>query len=94
MADTPYITSRRGFLTQASFCVGGAAFGSALPLSLFAATQGACYVNAGAYPDACGDWTVDHVFTAWPPYVFHTGPAQPHTMPLQAVVLADQHWIM
>jgi len=85
---------RRKFLTQAGWCVSGAALSSAIPVSLFAATPGACYVNAAAYPDMSGDWTVDHVCSTWPPYSFHTGPAQPHTKPLQAVVLADQHWVM
>lgn len=86
--------TRRTFLTQAGWCMSGAALGGMLPTSLFAAVPGACYMNAAAYPDACGDWTVDHVCGHWPPYSFHTGPAQPHTAPLQAVVLADQYWVM
>ena len=85
---------RRTFLAQAGLCAGGAALGSAIPLSLFAATSRACYVNAAAYPDACGDWTVDHVCSNWPPYSFHSGPAQPHTVPLQPAVPADQYWVM
>jgi hypothetical protein len=93
MKDTSNL-ARRKFLTQAGWCASGVVLGSAIPVSLFAAVPGACYVNAAAYPDACGDWTVDHVCNTWPPYAFHTGAAQPHTAPLQAVVLADQYWVM
>jgi hypothetical protein len=85
--------TRRTFLTQAGWCMGGAALGSMLPASAFA-VPGACYVDAGAYPDACGDWSVDHVCGNWPPYSFHTGAARPHNVPLQSVVLADQYWVM
>ncbi len=85
---------RRTFLTQAGLSVGGAVLSSAIPLSLFAAPARACNVNAAAYPDACRDWTVDHVCSSWPPYSFHTGPVQPHTAPLQLAVPADQYWVM
>jgi hypothetical protein len=94
MKEISKFMGRRTFLTQAGWCVSGAALSGAIPSALFAVTPGACYVNAAAYPDTCGDWTVDHVCSAWPPYSFDTGPAPPHTSPLQAAVLADQYWVM
>ncbi len=86
--------ARRQFLMQSGWVVGGLAAAGALPVSLLAATPATCrLVDASRYPDACGDWTVDHVCSHWPPYAFHTGPAQAHTLPATADAGADWHWV-
>jgi hypothetical protein len=85
---------RRTFLTHAGWCMGSAALSSAIPASVCATAPGACHVNAAACPDACGDWTVDHVCGTWPPYSFDTGPARPHTMPPPPATPADAYWVM
>jgi hypothetical protein len=94
MQDPPSKPERRAFLMQGSWLVGGLTLSSSFAGSLLAGTTGACLVNAALYPDPCGDWTVDHVCAAWPPYAFHTGPAQPHNSPLNASMAdVDRHWL-
>jgi hypothetical protein len=84
---------RRTFLMQSGWIVGGAAVAAAWPVSLLAATPSACLVDASHYPDACGDWTVDHVCSHWPPYAFDTGAARPHTVASNVNDAgADWHW--
>jgi hypothetical protein len=83
---------RRAFLLQ-SMTVGGVMVAGALPASLLAATPSACLVDASRYPDTCGDWTVDHVCSHWPPYAYDTGAARPNTLPQGADRTgADWHW--
>jgi hypothetical protein len=83
---------RRQFLMQAGVMAGAMVVVGAWPVSLLAATP-ACLVDASRYPDPCGDWTVDHVCSQWPPYAFNTGAARPHTVPSGATVAsADWHW--
>jgi len=55
---------RRAFLGRAFLSVGGIAVASALPVSLLEASP-ACLSN-----DPCGDWTLDDVCGAYPPYSF------------------------
>ena len=84
---------RRTFLMQSGWIAAGLAVAGAWPTSLLAATPSACLVDASRYPDTCGDWTVDHVCSHWPPYSFDTGAAQPHTVPRVADAAgADWHW--
>ena len=92
MSAPLFLSDRRLFLTRASWIVGGVAVGGTAPLSLLQAAPAACYVNAGLYPDACGDWTVDHVCTAWPPYSYDFGPSRTLHQPLQAADV-DRHWV-
>jgi hypothetical protein len=95
MNESPKKPERRTFIVQGSWLMGGLTLSGAFAGSLLAGTSGACLVNAKHYPDACGDWTVDHVCAAWPPYSFHTGPAQPHNAPLSvAVADVDRYWLM
>jgi len=86
--------ARRTFLMQSGWMVGGLAVAGAMPGSLLAATPSACLVDAALYPDACGDWTVDHVCSHWPPYAWHTGAARPHTVPQPAVAPVDRNWVL
>lgn len=93
MKSEPQNLDRRMFLMQAGWMAGAGAVASAWPVSLLAATP-ACLVDASLYPDSCGDWTVDHVCSHWPPYSFNTGAARPHTAPQGAVDSgADWHWV-
>jgi hypothetical protein len=90
---------RRRFLGQMALSVGGVALSGVslagiAPASLLEAAP-ACLVNASAYADPCGDWTVDDMCGAYPPYAFDTGPATAHTMPgADTVAGADRYWIM
>ena len=92
MSARLFLSDRRLFLTRASWIVGGVAVGGMAPLSLLQTAPAACYVNAGLYPDACGDWTVDHVCTAWPPYSYDISPSRTLHQPLQAADV-DRHWV-
>jgi hypothetical protein len=98
MSGTSLNPDRRQFLGQLTLAVGGIALsGVALariaPTSLLAAAP-ACLVDAAAYPDPCGDWSVDDMCGAYPPYAFDTGAARPHSVPLPGdAVGADHHWI-
>ena len=82
MNGQPESLDRRRFLGQVTLTVGGVAFSG---VSLLEA--------APAYADPCGDWTVDDMCGAYPPYAFDTGAARPHTVPAQGAG-ADRYWIM
>jgi hypothetical protein len=55
---------RRAFLGRIAVSVGGVAVASALPVSLLEASP-ACLPH-----DPCGDWQLDDVCGAYPPYAF------------------------
>lgn len=94
MESTAHDPVRRHFLMQSGCLVAGSVVAGAWPVSLLAATPAACLVDVSLYPDACGDWTVDHVCSHWPPYAFDTGAARPHTLPADAAATgADWHWV-
>lgn len=61
---------RRSFLGQAVFCVGGAAAGVTLPVSLLEASP-ACIAT-----DPCGDWQLDDICSSYPPYSFQRDAGQ------------------
>ena len=92
MSAPVFLSDRRLFLTRASWIVGGVAMAGMARVSLLQAAPAACYVNAGLYPDACGDWTVDHVCAAWPPYTYDIGPSRTPHHPVQSVDI-DRHWV-
>jgi hypothetical protein len=91
-------SQRRQFLGQVTLAVGGMALSGVslariAPGSLLAAAP-SCLVDAATYADPCGDWTVDDMCGAYPPYTFDTGVARPHSMPVAGdAVGADHHWI-
>jgi hypothetical protein len=78
---------RRQFLGSVGFVAGSAALGSSLPVSLLQAATPVCAA------DACGDWQLDDICIAYPPY----------SMPMKSAVCAataiadfdpiDSHWI-
>jgi hypothetical protein len=81
---------RRAFLGQVTLSMGGIAVTSLKPSLLQAAPL--CRVDA-LYPDACGDWTLDDMCMAYPPYAFVVPPAPPHTEPMTGVSDIDRHWV-
>jgi hypothetical protein len=83
---------RRSFLGQMTLSIGGVAVACMTPVSLLQAAP-LCLINAAAYPDACGDWMVDDMCMAYPPYAFAIPPAPPHTQPLMGVSDIDRHWV-
>jgi hypothetical protein len=89
MNGQPESLDRRRFLGRVTLTMGGVALSGA---SLLEAAP-ACLVNAAAYPDACGDWTVDDMCGAYPPYAFDSGASRPHTVPVHGAG-ADRYWIM
>ena len=84
---------RRQFLGGMSWTVGGLVMGSTLPVSLLQAAPQACLVNAADWPDTCGDWTLDDICNAYPPYAFRIEAGAPGTAPLDAVDPVDRHWV-
>jgi hypothetical protein len=89
-----FSAQRRAFLARATITVGGVAAGLA-PVSLLDAAPAACRVNVSVHADTCGDWTVDDICNAYPPYAFRTGAARPHTRPMAVQVDAvDRHWVV
>ena len=85
---------RRRFLGTVTVTVGGAALGTLLPVSLLQAAPAACLVDASRYPDPCGDWQLDDICNAYPPYSLHPAPAVPGVMRMSAVVESvDSHWV-
>ena len=89
---------RRRFLGQLTLTVGGVAMSGVslagiAPASLLEVAPAACLVDASAHADPCGDWTVDDMCGAYPPYAFDTGASRPHTVPVHGAG-ADRYWIM
>ena len=85
---------RREFLGSVSLAVGGAAVASWMPASLLQAAPAGCLVNAADHPDACGDWQLDDVFTAYPPYSMHMKASLAAAGACSASAHpADWHWI-
>jgi hypothetical protein len=68
-----FAPDRRSFLAQAAFCVAGVAGGSVLPASLLQASSACIAV------DACGDWQLDDICNAYPPYAFRRDAEHPRS---------------
>jgi hypothetical protein len=68
----------QSFLGQALFCIGGAASGAVLPVSLLQASP-ACIAT-----DLCGDWQLDDICAAYPPYAFRRDAGVPRPARQQA----------
>lgn len=85
---------RREFLGRVTVTVGGVALGGLLPVSLLQAAPAACLVDASRYADPCGDWQIDDVFTAYPPYSLHPASALPRESTMRTGAdQADLHWV-
>ena len=85
---------RRQFLGNFSITIGGTTLAGLLPASLLqAATPAACLVNASAWPDPCGDWQLDDICNAYPPYAMHLRPAVAAAALLLEAEPVDRHWV-
>jgi hypothetical protein len=95
MQDETLQLPRRTFLGKVTITVGGMTLAGMVPASLLhAAVPRTCLVDAAAWPDPCGDWQLDDVFTAYPPYSLHLAAAVPVAAVISAQVDAiDQHWV-
>jgi hypothetical protein len=85
---------RREFLGKVTISIGGVTLGGLLPAALLQAAPPACLVDASRHADPCGDWQLDDVFTAYPPYSLH--PA--HPLPREPAMCVgadpvDRHWV-
>ena len=92
MTDPTVVVDRRGFLIRVVMGAGGVVVSGMAPVSLLEAATN-CPVSPLAV-DPCGDWQLDDMCAAYPPYAFRTGAAVPHTSPRQVDAAgADWHWI-
>jgi hypothetical protein len=85
---------RRAFLGATTLSVGGVLVTGLMPMSLWAAAPAACYVDASMHADACGDWQLDDICMAYPPYSLAMGTApQVAIAPAEPLTDADHHWL-
>jgi hypothetical protein len=92
--DAPNNLLRRAFLGKVTVTVGGVTLGGLLPVSLLQAAPAACLVDASRYADPCGDWQLDDVFTAYPPYSLHPASSLPRAQACgSGADPVDLHWL-
>ena len=95
MSGMTSVSTRRGFLGQITLVAGGSLAAAAWPGSLLTATQAGLAVRHCGYSDPCGDWTLDDICNAYPPYAFHVAAAVSTNVPLQLQVHpADAAWVV
>jgi len=94
MANARFVSTRRGFLGQVTLVAGGTMAAAALPGSLLAATPAGLPLSSCGYSDPCGDWTVDDMCNAYPPYAFYRAAGPANNVPLHVQVHpADAAWV-
>ena len=79
--EGPLEPARRAFLSQVMLSVGGIAVASALPVSMLQASP-VCIAR-----DLCGDWQLDDMCSAYPPYAFRRDAEHPPSVARNAVHL-------
>lgn len=86
-------TGRRGFLIRIAATAGGATAASLLPVSLLQAGEVCAAVATPGYADPCGDWTLDDMCSAYPPYAFdiRRGAAR-NAAPAAPIAPVDAMW--
>lgn len=90
---------RRSFLGRIAVSAGGATAASMLPVSmlpvsLLQAREVGAAVAAPGYPESSGDWTLDDICNAYPPYAsIITRSPVPHAGPTAEVAAADRMWV-
>jgi len=86
---------RRQFLGRVTYTIGGVTLANCLPVSLLRAAPSACLVDAHAWPDACGDWQLDDICLAYPPYAMAARAPVPVAAATHAVGdPIDTHWLL
>ena len=94
MAYTSFASTRRVFLGQITTVAGGTLVAAALPGSLLAATPAGLTLSSCGYTDPCGDWTLDDMCNAYPPYAFYRAAGPSNNVPLHVQVHpADAAWV-
>ncbi|HXC60080.1 MAG TPA: hypothetical protein VN645_12235 [Steroidobacteraceae bacterium] len=86
-------SSRRQFLGRVTYTIGGVTLASC-PVSLLQAAPSACLVDAKAWPDACGDWQLDDICLAYPPYAMAARSPVPVAAAIGAGDPIDSHWLL
>lgn len=85
---------RRGFLGGIVVTAGGAVVTALVPASLLQAREAGAVLAACRFADPCGDWTVDDMCTAYPPYAFDIPRAvAPHVPDAAPAAEADRQWV-
>jgi hypothetical protein len=85
---------RRAVMGRIAWPAGSAATAVLLPVSLLEAGEVCAAVATPQYPDPCGDWTVDDMCSAYPPYACDIRRGTLRHAPLTAQVApADQAWV-
>ena len=69
-----FTLDRRAFLNRVAVSIGGIVVGAAMPVSLLQASP-----VCSAF-DPCGDWTVDDMCGAYPPYAFRRDSEAPRAV--------------
>lgn len=93
MDKAHFSAERRRFLGGMSLSLAGVAAGGLVPASLLQAAP-QCAALAAGHADPCGDWQLDDICLAYPPYAFRTGEVPAHTQPAAAAAHgADWHWV-
>lgn len=94
MSNGFFKLDRRSFMGRIALSAGGAAAASVLPVSLLQAREVCAAVAAPGHPDSCGDWTLDDICTAYPPYASDIRRSSvPHAEPTAEVAEADRMWV-
>lgn len=84
---------RRAFLGRVTVTAGGVAIASLAPLSLLQAMPVSGFPARVAH-DPCGDWTLDDMCAAYPPYSFRVEPGVPQPGAMTAQIdPVDRHWV-
>lgn len=84
---------RRAFLGRITVTAGGIAVAALAPVSLLQASEASRF-PACVRHDPCGDWQLDDMCAAYPPYSFHAAPVVPQSEYLMAhVEPIDSAWV-
>lgn len=94
MSEGFFKLDRRSFLGRIAISAAGASAASVLPVSLLQAREVCAAVAPRGYPDPCGDWMLDDICNAYPPYAsdIRRSPVL-HAMPTAALADADRMWV-
>lgn len=94
MSAAHHPMDRRNFLGSIVVTAGGAAVTALVPVSLLEAREACAAVAVGGHADPCGDWTLDDMCNAYPPYAFDIRRAvAPHVPATAPVADADRQWV-
>ena len=91
--SSPDRLQRRAFLGRITVTAGGSLVAGLMPVSLLQAAP--LTARCGVAHDPCGDWQLDDMCLAFPPYAFAIDSGVPRAAPMTATVAAvDRNWMM